>query len=136
MKMKKILIGLFFCGIFCSFSQELTPEGTKYTVIATLKKDYDHSCDCQSLIISSNIFEFKIIKINFEEYLLSEINMIIPCPESYGEFFFEKGNTYKIDFYDNECVDRKDGWVCDFLIPKRKKMRRRFWIHSISKIER
>jgi hypothetical protein len=116
------------------YSQEITKDGIKYTLIAKLKKNYEHDCDCQSRIISNKMFDFRIIDINMEEYYLKDINIIIPCPEGYGDDFFKKGFIYKIEFYDN-CTDMSvDQGVCDYDIPKRKRMKRRFWVHSIVKM--
>lgn len=123
---------MFFVGLLNGFAQEHTAQGIKYTVIAELKTDYKHTCDCQSLIISSQVFVFRVIKINLEKYSLSEINIVIPCPEGYKDDFFKKEMTYKIEFYENNCVDGKDGEICDYNIPKRKKWRQKFWMHSIS----
>ena len=115
------------------YSQEITKDGIKYTLIAKLKKNYEHDCDCQSRIVRNKMFDFRIIDINMEEYYLKDINIIIPCPEVYGDNFFKKGFIYKIEFYDN-CTDMSvDQGVCDYDIPKRKKMKRRFWLHSIVK---
>lgn len=138
--MKKTIIFsiiLFLINISTFYCQEIigdTIGGFKFTVIGKLKKDYDNSCNCQSLIGSNMIFEFKILDINMDEYFLDYINIIVPCPEQYGKNFFSQGNTYRIEFYDN-CTDVRDGWMCDYDIPKRKKMRRRFWVHSITKID-
>ena len=121
-------------SFFCQ-SQEMTSDGMKYTVIAKLKKSYEHDCDCRSLVISNKMFEFKVININMDEYFPKTINIIIPCPESYGEYFFTKKSEYKIEFYDN-CTDiSKDEGICDYGFSKQKKIRRRFWIHSIIQIK-
>ncbi len=126
---------LFIISTLFSYSQELTSHGTKYTVTVKLKKDYEHDCDCQSLVIANKMFNFRVIDINMTDYFLKDINIIIPCPESYGEVFFKKGMMYKIEFYDN-CTDMSmDEGICDYGISKRKKMRRRFWINSIVRIE-
>lgn len=129
-----LLVFSFSFISFLSFSQEKISRGTKYTVTANLKKDYDNDCNCQSLLISNKMFDFRIIDMDMEDYFLKNINIIIPCPESYGDNFFKKDTIYKIEFYD-DCYDKKDGWVCDYDISKRKKMRRRFWVHSIVKVE-
>lgn len=132
-------LNIFFLSLIMSiplsYSQELTNIGTKYTLIGKLKKDYKHNCDCQSLIIRNNLFEFKIIDLNMNEYFLNNINIVVPCPEGYGKDFFKKGNIYKIEFFDN-CNDMNmDESLCEEEISKTKRMRRRFWIHSISIID-
>ena len=130
-----LFIFLFTISTFIGNSQEMTKDGMKYTLTAELKKDYEHDCDCQSLVISNRMFDFRVIDINMKEYFYKDINIIIPCPESYGDNFFKKGVKYKIEFYDN-CTDMSvDEGICDYDIPKRKKMRRRFWVHSIVKVE-
>jgi hypothetical protein len=118
------------------YSQEMTKDGMKYTLIAKLRENYKHDCDCQSRIISNKMFDFKVIDINMKGYDLKDINIIIPCPEGYGMDFFKKDAEYKIEFYDN-CTDMSmDEGVCDYDIPKRKKMKRRFWVHSIVKLDK
>jgi hypothetical protein len=82
----------------------------------------------------NNVFNFKIIDINLDGYFLKDINIIISCPERFGDAFFKKGFTYKIEFYE-DCRDmNEDLGVCVFDIPKQKRMNLRFWMHSIVKI--
>ena len=137
MKFKKIFIQVYIilCFSICS-SQEITSYGIKYTVTVRLTKDYKHDCDCQSRVISNKMFDFKIIEIDMKDYFLKNINIIIPCPDGYGDHFFKKGNIFKIEFYDN-CNDMSiDRGICEFDISKRKRMNRRFWMHSIELVTR
>jgi hypothetical protein len=136
MKIKiSVYVYLVILTSFSCYAQEITEDGIKFTLKAKLKKNYQHDCDCQSRIISNKMFDFRIIESNMEEYYLKDINIIIPCPEGYGDDFFKKGSIYKIEFYDN-CTDMSiDQGVCDNDFPKHKKMKRRFWVHSIVKIE-
>lgn len=130
-----VSVFLFMISNLIGYAQEMTSDGMKYTLTAKLKKDYEHDCDCQSLVISNKMFDFRVININMKDYYLKNINIIVPCPESYGDDFFKKDIIYKIEFYDN-CTDMSiDEGICDYDIPKRKKMRRRFWVHSIVKVE-
>ena len=131
----KISICFFLLLKVSCYSQEMTIDGMKYTLIAKLKKNYENDCDCQSRVISNKMFDFRVVDINMKEYYLKDINIIIPCPEGYGENFFRKGEVYKIEFFDN-CTDMSiDNGICDYDIAKRKKMNRRFWLHSIVKID-
>lgn len=135
MKIKKYLIIISFIFTISIYSQESTELGRKYTVIVKLKKDYNHVCDCQSLIIINKIFDFKLLKSNYKEYWSKSINIVVACPESYGENFFKKGNIYKIEFYD-DCTDMStDRGYCGEL-SKRKMMKVRFWAHSIELISK
>jgi hypothetical protein len=136
MKIKiSVYVYLVILTSFSCYAQEITEDGIKFTLKAKLKKNYQHDCDCQSRIISNKMFDFRIIESNMEEYYLKDINIIIQCPEGYGDDFFKKGSIYKIEFYDN-CTDMSiDQGVCDNDFPKHKKMKRRFWVHSIVKIE-
>jgi len=134
--MRGILIYiLFILAInFSCNSQEMTKDGMKYTLIAKLKQNYKHDCDCQSRIVSNKMFDFKVIDINMKDYYLNSINIIVPCAEGYGEDFFIKGGIYKIEFYDN-CTNMSiDEGICDYEISRRKRMNRRFWVYSIEKV--
>lgn len=90
MKIKKYFILFAFILTTSIYSQEFTDLGLKYTLIAKLKKDYNHRCDCQSLIIINKLFDFKVLKLNYKEYWSKSINIIIPCPESYGDIGYQK----------------------------------------------
>lgn len=127
---KPLLVIILFVNI--GFSQELDKNGTKYTLIGKLVKSYEKDCDCQSLIIKNKLFEFEVLELNMNEYILKKINIVVPCPEGYGEDFFKKGNIFKIEFYDNCTNMSMDESICENDISKRKRMRRRFWINTIA----
>lgn len=130
----KNTIVLLYLGLSCC-AQEITTSGFKFTTIAILKSTYKHDCDCQSRVVSNKMFNFDIVEINMHNYGLNTINIVIPCPESFGDNFFSKSSKYKIEFYDN-CTDMsEDSGICDEDIPKRKRYNIRFWVHSIVKID-
>jgi hypothetical protein len=63
------------------------------------------------------------------------MNIVIPCPGEYGDDFFKKGNIYIIEFYD-DCTDMSsDRGFCGE-ISKRKRMREKFWVHTIKLIDK
>jgi len=135
MKVKKYLILFLFILTTSVYSQQYTNLGWKYTVIVKLKKNYNHACDCQSLFISNKIFDFKLLKSNYKEYWSKSINIVVSCPEKYGENFFKKGNIYRIEFYD-DCTDMSSDYgFCGYL-SKRKMMKVRFWAHTIELIDK
>lgn len=124
-----LLIAVLFVNL--SFSQELDKNGTKYTLIGKLVKNYENDCNCQSLTVKNKLLEFEVLELNMNDYILKKINIVVPCPESYGKDFFKKGNVYKIEFYDN-CTNMSiDESICENDISKRKRMRRRFWVNTI-----
>jgi len=135
MKIKKYLILFVFILTTSIYSQEYTNLGWKYTVIVKLKKDYNHDCDCQSLIVTNKVFEFKLLESNYKEYWSKSINIVVSCPEYYGDNFFKKGNVYEIEFYDNCTDSNTDHYFCGDL-SKRKMMRIRFWAHTIKLIKK
>lgn len=80
------------------------------------------------------MMEFKITSLNLPNYNSKTINLLVPCPEWYGDNFFDKGEFYTVRFFD-DCKDRCfDLFICNELeYSKRKRLKRRFWINSIEK---
>lgn len=116
------------------FSQEHTENGWKYSITGKLMKKPKHLCECQTLIVHSQVFEFKILDSNFKNYVSKRINIVFPCPESV-ESFLKKGKLLKIEFYSDNSDLNIDDVICDQFLPKRKRVRRRFWAHSIKDLE-
>ena len=87
MKIRSIIILLFLVTNLNSHSQ-ITAQKSE-TRLAILESSYAFA-DCGIMAYAYGL-KFRIVNTDFD------FVCIIPCPEGYGKYFFQKGNKYQLE---------------------------------------
>jgi len=94
----------------CSQREPVRGKQFRLTGVITEKVQLTPHC---GVIAWGTVIEFKVIELTGISYDKKSIGIIITCPESYKENFFEPGKTYQIVFSDKNPAD------FDWLIPNK-----------------
>lgn len=118
MKLAFTLIIFLLIG-YSTYSQKTLIRGHEFLLIGKINNKVNRTPDCGQLAFAI-IIEFEVIKIYELPYSNKSIEIIVPCPESYGKDFFVIGKTYKVVFSDQNQANFEWGIFDKDLLKKNK----------------
>lgn len=119
-------------GLLLSFSPKKI-ENQKYKLTGKVVNDISLPPDC-GYIAYATVIEFEIINSNIKNYTDTKIPIIVKCPESYGNHFFEKDKIYTLSLIDKSQTDF--GWtITNLNVEKKYNLDKKLWAISIKKEE-
>lgn len=132
MKNTQLLSLIFILGISLSFSTKRI-ENRKYKLTGKIVGDIALPPGC-GYIAYATVIEFEIIDSNIKNYTNKKIPIIVKCPESYGNHFFEKDKIYTLSLIDKSQTDF--GWtITNLNVEKKYNLDKKLWAISIKKEE-
>lgn len=130
--MRHIITVILVLFSVTTFAQKDIIRGQQFELTGTIINTVSLPPQCGT-VAWGTVVEFEIIKFSDSEYKSETIPLIVTCPESYKDNFFQVGHSYKITAADENQADF--GWsIPNESILKEYKLDKNLWVVGAEKI--